>query len=226
MLRWIAFDAVGTLIYPEPDVATAYAHIGAKYGSHLTPTDLRLRFRSVFAESTVACLPVDDGHTVTNEPLEVERWRWIVARMLPDVTDPETCFDELYDHFARPDHWRLFDDVAETLTELRSRGIRIAIASNFDQRLHAVCRGFSEFGEVEHIVVSTEAGACKPSSRFYAALKKACDCRPEEMLMVGDEYESDVAGPLQANIPAVWLDRTATQPGKPPRTIRLLTELL
>lgn len=223
MFRWIAFDAVGTLIYPEPEVAAAYAMIAGKHGSQLTPDEIRPKFRTLFAESITDCLPSEDGQILTNELLETERWRWIVERALPDVADPAACFAELYDHFARPESWRLFADVAETLRQLRDRGLRIAIASNFDQRLHAVCRGLPELQGIERIVVSTEVGTCKPSPRFFTALLNACGCRADELLMVGDEIEADIAGPQQVGIPAILIDRAETT--KSLGTIHSLSEL-
>lgn len=209
MLRWIAFDVVGTLMYPDPGVAEAYALIGQKYGSQQTTSDLRLRFRSVFAESIALCLPNDDGHIVTSEELETQRWRWIVEQMLHDVTDPAACFADLYDHFARPTSWRLFDDVISTLDRLRTSGFRLALASNYDHRLYDVCRGFPVLQTMDRIVISTEAGACKPSPRFFESLLRACECRPEELLMVGDEVEADVTGPAQVGIKSVLIDRGA-----------------
>jgi putative hydrolase of the HAD superfamily len=208
MLRWIAFDAVGTLIKPDPDVATAYSIIGQRHGSRLTPEELRLRFHSAFAESTIACLPTENGELLTSEGLERDRWQWIVARTLDDVGNPAACFAELFDHFARPENWRLFGDVDATLMMLRARGFRIALASNFDQRLHAVCRGFPELQGVEQIVVSTAVGACKPSSRFYAGLLAACGCAADELFMVGDEFEADVAGPKRMGIRSLLVDRS------------------
>lgn len=226
MIRWIAFDAVGTLIYPEPDVATAYAIIGQKYGSRLTAADLRSRFSGVFAESMSACLPTESGDVVTNEELELQRWQWIVDQMLPDVTDKESCFQELYDHFARPESWRLFPDAAEAINTLSRQALRLAIASNFDQRLRQVCRGFPEFQAVERIVVSTEVHACKPSSRFYQGLLQACGCGPDELWMVGDEFDADVAGPEALGIRATWVDRKSSERSSPASTVRLLTELV
>lgn len=207
MLRWIAFDAVGTLIYPEPGVVAVYAQIGRKYGSQLTEADIRMRFRSAFAASTVHCLPNDQGQLPTSEELEVRRWEWIVEQTLPDVTNPAACFVELYDHFARPESWRVFDDVAETFRRLGELDMRIAIASNFDQRLHSVCRGLPELRSTEVVVVSTDVGACKPSPRFFSALLESCGCAADELLMVGDDVEADVTGPHKFGIKAVLLDR-------------------
>lgn len=223
MLRWIAFDAVGTLIDPEPDVATAYGQIGRKYGSRLTAAEIRLRFRTAFAASNAACLPLESGHFLTSEVLEAKRWRWIVERVLDDVQDREPCFAELYEHFAEPTNWRLFPDVAGVLDRLRNDGLRLAIASNFDQRLHAVCRGIPELQVMDEIVVSTDVGACKPSPRFFEALLDRCDCRPDELLMVGDDYEADVSGPQRIGIPALFLDRAEDSADE--NSIRSLTEL-
>ncbi len=210
MLRWIALDAVGTLIHPEPDVAHAYAQIGRKYGSRLTASDVQLRFRSVFEHSTKACLPVDDGHIVTSEELEMRRWQWIVERVLPDVVDPLECFSELYQHFGQPAHWKVYDDVGPVLVRLRRAGYRLALASNFDQRLQKISEKTPGFDVFEQIVVSTAVGYCKPSSRFYEGLLTACDCRPEELVMIGDDPEADVAGPAQLGIRGLLLDRHAT----------------
>lgn len=226
MPRWIAFDAVGTLIYPDPDVATAYAVIGQKYGSSCQPGELRPRFAQVFADSAAACLPSRDGDVFTDEDLEVARWRWIVEQMLPDVTDSEACFQELYDHFASPANWRLFPDVAATFAALNQQAIRLAVASNFDQRLPTICRGFSEFDAVEHIVVSTQVNACKPSARFYHGLLQTCGCLPDELWMIGDEWDSDVAGPEKLGIRALWLDRKSTGQHPNSSSIPSLTELI
>ncbi len=46
-MRWLAdvdavfFDAVGTLIHPEPAAAQAYAEIGRRHGSQLAPAVIR-----------------------------------------------------------------------------------------------------------------------------------------------------------------------------------------
>ncbi|MFO0919345.1 MAG: HAD-IA family hydrolase [Planctomycetaceae bacterium] len=221
--RWIAFDAVGTLIYPVPTVAEIYATIGRRHGSRLTAKELRSRFPTAFAESVAACLPKENSQLVTSEDLEVVRWKWIVNRVLDDVNDQELCFDELYDHFASPDSWRVFADVEKSLPLLRERGFRLALASNFDQRLHAVCRGLPELQQIERIVVSTEVGTCKPSPRFYEQLLNLCGCGPQELLMIGDDPEHDVAGPRELNIAALLLDREGTS--NDPRALRSLEEL-
>ena len=73
----------------------------------------------------------------TDEARELERWRAIVGDVLDDVADREGCFDYLYEHFARPDAWRLADGAEGLLQQLDERGLTLGLASNFDQPARA-----------------------------------------------------------------------------------------
>lgn len=201
-IRWIAFDAVGTLIFPDPPVHLAYYRVGQRYGSRLSPAEVRSGFERAFAEHGRSFEWSGNGETG-----EREFWRRVVAAVLPDVEGPEACFEELYAHFARPDAWQCFADVDECLSELVSRGYGLAIASNFDSRLHGVCDGIPELAGIGVRVISSEVGAGKPDPRFYDAVLSACGCRADELLIVGDDGERDVAGPRRAGIAAWGLSR-------------------
>src|SRR5690606_22746605 len=133
------FDAVGTLIFPDPPVHLAYYRIGRKYGSKSTPSEVLHRFRTAMAAPQSSRTgsqspPLPDGGTTTGNGEELERryWRGIVGEVLPDVADPDACFEELFAHFAHPASWQCFADVEETLLEANRRGHRLALASNFD----------------------------------------------------------------------------------------------
>ena len=43
-IRGVLFDAVGTLIYPDPPVAEAYRSIGRRFGSRLSVEQIAARF--------------------------------------------------------------------------------------------------------------------------------------------------------------------------------------
>jgi putative hydrolase of the HAD superfamily len=220
--HWIAFDAVGTLIFADPPVHLAYYRSGRRYGSQLRPEEVRRRFQEAFsrrgrlaaasgepmgnAVSSEASAPVASACT---EASEREFWRSVVADVLPDVTDAEACFEELFAHFARPQSWQVFADVEETLAEARQRGIRLAIASNFDARLHAVCDGLPELGLIERRCVSSEIGHRKPEPAFFQRLLRECGCAASELLVIGDEFETDVAAARSMGIRALHLDRSA-----------------
>lgn len=203
--RWIVFDAVGTLIEPEPDVATVYHSIGRQHGSRLSRSDVAARFHAAFQADETGDRSA--GRLTTSESAEADRWRRIVGAVLDDVYDHGRCFQDLFDHFGRPAAWRCFNDVAETLAGLAARGYRLAVASNFDRRLHAVCDEPGPLSRLERRVVSSEVGWRKPAVAFYEAVMLELSARPDEILVVGDDPVNDVDAARSAGIRAVHLDR-------------------
>lgn len=212
MIRWVVFDAVGTLIEPVPSVSSVYHAVGRRHGSRLSQEEVAARFRAAFFESEA---DTDGGRAAsdryrTSESLERDRWRNVVAAVFDDVTKPGDCFEELWRHFGRPEAWRCFDDVPGAFGELKEAGLRIAVASNFDSRLHAVVRGIAGLTGIEETVISSEVGHRKPSEGFYIELLQRLRLRPEEAVMVGDDWSNDVQGAREAGIRAIHLKRRRT----------------
>lgn len=199
-IRVVLFDAVGTLIYPHPPVAEVYHRAGSKLGSKYSLEEVGPRFR--------AAIKRHHQGGQTSEELERERWQRIVYDVMDDVEDPQhLLLNDLWQHFGSVSSWRLFDDVAPFWTELAGRGYLLGIASNFDSRLRAICRERPPLDECQHIFVSSEVGCPKPEPRFYRAVEERLGLRPEEILLIGDDYEADVAGPSAAGWQAHWLRR-------------------
>lgn len=139
----------------------------------------------------------------SNERRERTFWERVVADVIGSVNDPDACFEELYEHFGRPESWTCMPGTAETLRQLRERGLVIAVASNFDARLHAVLDGLAPLREIRYRVISSEIGWRKPSPRFFQALCDAVGCAPEEILMVGDDLENDILAARRFGMPAL-----------------------
>lgn len=210
-VRCVIFDAVGTLIYASPKVATAYFEVGARHGSQLSLEQVAARFREAFRESENRDLDLSGPNSgLTSEATEEIRWRRIVADVLPDTDSPDACFEDLFAHFGLPTSWACFDDVQPTLDLLRERGLSFAIASNFDARLHSVCNGLDPLVQIPQRFVSSEVGFRKPSRSFYDAILRKIGAEPNEVLMVGDDLENDVLGAESAGIRAVLIDRCET----------------
>lgn len=201
-IRWIAFDAGGTLIHPHPPVESVYHRIGAKYGSRYPAETVRERFQTAYASRLS-----ESADLATDEIREREFWRAVVGDVLDDVHDPVGCFEELRRWYADPSAWRCFEDVTDSLARLKSRGFRLALASNFDERLNTICDGLQALREIEVRVISSEVGWRKPHRRFFDALVRSCGSPAGEILFVGDHPEHDVRGAVSAGLQAVHLDR-------------------
>src|ERR1700730_14270902 len=114
-VRAIFFDAVGTLIHPDPVAAVVDWEVGLRQGSQYNLDQIARRFRAAFQNEEKA----DRANGLrTNEDRERLRWQNIVADVLDDATDPDACFAELYEHFNRPMAWRLEPEASRLLEEL------------------------------------------------------------------------------------------------------------
>jgi putative hydrolase of the HAD superfamily len=214
-VRAIVFDAVGTLIHPEPPAAVAYVEAGRRFGSSLTQATITERFAIAFRRQE----EIDRSAGFrTNQTREVARWRAIVGDVLTDVADPEECFRHVYEHFARASAWRTTEDAASTVAGLATRGYRIGIASNFDDRLSAVLT--PELSALP-LVISSAVGWRKPAPAFFMATSRAVGMDPHEVLYVGDDRVNDYQGALAAGLVAVLCDPHGRAPADVPRVGRL-----
>jgi len=207
----VALDAVGTLIEADPPVVDAYAEFGRCHGSRLNRAEVGRRFAAALSKSVEMDREKGPAGLATSEEAECVRWRWVVGQVFEDIEDEaavERCFEELFVHFGRPSSWKCFDDVATTMNRIDRLGLGLVIASNFDRRLHTICAGWPPLQSAQAVVVSSEVGWKKPGPGFFGALVEACGCRPDQVLMVGDDPVNDVDGALSSGLQAVQVDRS------------------
>jgi putative hydrolase of the HAD superfamily len=223
MIQAIVYDAVGTLIHVEPAVGAIYAEVGRRFGSRLEAGQIRRRFHAAFGQQD----ELDErAGWRTSEAREVERWRAIVGAVLDDVADPAACFAALYDRFARPDVWRCHADAAELLAGLHARGIRQALASNFDTRLRGVMDALPIARFLDPLVISSEVGWRKPAAAFFRHVVAALELPPAEILFVGDDRGNDYDAARAAGLQARLLDPDGRHLDLGPDRIERLADVL
>lgn len=220
--RMVVFDAVGTLIQPVPSVAEAYAQAAADFGCVVPPTEVGHRFRAAFARQE----DIDSSvHAqATSELRERARWCSIVHDVFPEVQNRDALFECLWLHFADGRHWRLHDDVLPAWERLQSAGVRIAIGSNFDERLPGLCGSMPALSAAEQVFVSSQLGWRKPHVEFFRAIERALGLAGSQIVLVGDDFENDYQGALNAGWRAVLVDREGRRP-EMPHVVRTLSEL-
>jgi putative hydrolase of the HAD superfamily len=220
VIRAVLFDAVGTLIYPEPSVAAVYAAAGRRFGSRRTPAEIGARFRVALqrderADRRAGQLGAGQlgagrqaaGGWKTSAAGERERWRRIVGEVLDDAADAEALFEHLWNHFAQASSWRTFPDVPAAWRRLRQRGCRLGIASNFDDRLDRLCRQLDPLSDADVVCHSAGLGYAKPDPRFFGQAAHRLGLRPPQILFVGDDRRLDHDAARGAGFAALWLSR-------------------
>lgn len=114
---------------------------------------------------------------------------------------------ELYHRFARPEAWIVYPDVIPALDSLRALGLRLAVLSNFDERLPDLLTGLDLRRRVDLVVTSSELGIAKPNPRIFRQTLDRLGVEPGAALHVGDAQLEDVEGAQAAGMEAVLLDR-------------------
>jgi putative hydrolase of the HAD superfamily len=219
----VFFDAVGTLLFPEPSAPVVYAETARRHGLDLSPAEVRTRFVTAYKREEEA-----DAATGwrTSEVRERERWHRIVTETLAGVVDPEACYQHLFAHFASPLAWKLAPDVGRVLAALGHRGLVLGLGSNYDERLWPVLAGFAELDVLkERALISAEVGVRKPSADFFREAARRSDCATSEVLFVGDDLGNDYEGATAAGLSALLLDPRDHHADVPHRIARL-AELL
>lgn len=208
MIRAVSLDATGTL-FAAGDLGADYARILARHGIVLERARLAELLPEVWRQFSCNADPSRDrfaGHPGGARGF----WRDVIDRVT-DLAGVERASPfaaaELYDHFARPAAWRVYDEVPAALDRLAALGLPLAVVSNWDERLS---RLLAELGLAERfvtMVVSAEVGVEKPHPRIFEIAVERLGVRPEEVVHVGDRRLDDVEGAEAAGLRALWLAR-------------------
>jgi putative hydrolase of the HAD superfamily len=222
-IQAIFFDAVGTLIHPDPPAAPTYWNIGRRHGTRYSIDEIGRRFTRAFAAEEEA--DRIDGWR-TSEDRERRRWVRIVGSVLDDVNDPERCFQELYSHFSRPEAWRLEPEDSQVIQELQRSDYALGLASNYDRRLRTVLAGMPSLAALGMVVISSEVGWRKPAGEFFEAMCRQAALAPGQVAYIGDDPVNDFEGAKTAGLQAILLDRDGRHASFAGACIRRLAELI
>ena len=181
-IQFISFDAAGTLIAPNPTVGEIYAETLRDRGMICEAAPIEKKFRESF------------GQALAESPQAMLQprvfWKNIVQESIsgycPD-DQMEVVFEILWNRFGEGRAWRLMEGTKDTLTHLRSKGIRLGVLSNNDSRLHGVLEDLGILPFFEQVFVSAEIGYSKPDPQIFKEVETALKLPASALLHVGDD---------------------------------------
>jgi putative hydrolase of the HAD superfamily len=204
----VTFDVTNTLIH-SPRLGELYADVLGRHGVAVEPREAARLVRQVWQE--LACL-ADPGHDrFTSFPGGPRAW-W--KRFLERICEyleapPPSPFAaaELFHRFASAEAWEIYPEVPAVLAELRSRGLRLGVVSNWDPRLPDLLEQLGIARHFDAVVYSSEVGVEKPDARIFRNAVMRLGASPEDVLHVGDGRVEDAEGAVAAGLQALLLDR-------------------
>ena len=214
-IQAVTFDVGGTLIRPWPSVGHVYAEEAAKHGHPaLQPDCLNRQF-----EAAWRCKKAFDHSRCA--------WFELVQATFAgalDETALQKVFPHLFERFADPEVWEVFEDVHPTLEKLRRSHFKLGIISNWDERLRPLLERLQLGSYFETILISVESGSAKPAREIFEQARSFFGVPAASILHIGDSFSEDVAGAQSAGLKALFLDRQGIGGVLP--SIRNLRELL
>ncbi|QQS47945.1 MAG: HAD-IA family hydrolase [Acidobacteriota bacterium] len=227
-VRIVFFDATGTLIRLAGRVGEVYGRHAARYGVETDPDQLDESFVRCFRDQPPLAFPgVEDESELLR--LEFGWWRALVRQVFAGTEFPafDLFFRDLFEYFRHPEAWRVYDDVLPVLSELSERGVKLAVISNFDARLHDLMEGLGLSVYFQAVHISSRVGAAKPDPKIFRMALEQAGVASGQAIHVGDSIREDIDGALAAGILPLLLDRDgAFQHNERLTTIRDLHQLL
>lgn len=221
-LRAVIFDLDDTLFDDATCTHAGLAELARLHGiTHWTPQAMFTRHAEIIDDIS----PRLFSGQITGHTARVLRYSRLLAEW--GVPDPD---GEAATHAYRAAYvgaWTLIDGAAEILHDLRGRGFKIGILTNYVQEVQLEkLRVLRLLDAVDAILCIEDLPAPKPDARAYRTACALLDVAPAEAVMIGDSWTNDVEGAMKAGLRAIWFDRQSRKaPGDGVPQIQRLNEL-
>ncbi len=145
-------------------------------------------------------------------------WRAALQRVGIDNREIAATSAAHYNEY-RKKYFSVFPGAIDALRTLRQRGSKLGVVTNGFSETHREKIALLQIGEFfDAIFIADEVGMIKPDPLLFAHACTTLGSAPSRSAMVGDRYERDVRGALEAGLYAVWLNirNETVPPGAPP----------
>ena len=150
----------------------------------------------------------------------VRRRLWTKALTKLGIDD-EALATRSAEHYNayRHEYFALYPGAAALLRALRASGKRLGLVTNgFAETHHDKIATLKIRDAFDAIFVADEVGMVKPDPRLFVHACKMLGVAPEHAAMVGDRYERDMRGAIEAGLFTIWVNtrKETLPPGAPP----------
>ncbi|MDP5001749.1 MAG: YjjG family noncanonical pyrimidine nucleotidase [Flavobacterium sp.] len=219
--KHLFFDLDHTLWDFDKNSAFAFETIFKQQGLDINLSD----FLEIYIPRNQHYWKLYQVNQITHEDLRYYRLKDVFDALEFEVSD--AIIYHLSDEYIKylPEYNHLFDGAIELLDYLKPK-----------YQLHIITNGFASVqtkklknSNIDHyfetITNSEMAGVKKPNSEIFNFALSLAKASKEESIMIGDSYEADVIGAIEAGIDAVFFNEQKIQVAQPVFQVTHLLEL-
>ena len=200
-------DALGTLVYLEPPAPRLRDALRELAGVEVTLDEAERAFRAEISHYLA-------HHTEGGDGPGLDRLRDDCAEVMRSaLPSPPPGHAVIREAMLAALSFVAFEDAAPALRELRGRGLRLVVVSNWDCSLPEWLEGAGLGSLLDGAVSSAAAGEPKPAPAAFLAGLELAGVTAAEAMHVGDSPEADIEGARAAGIRPVLLTRDGEAPG-------------
>ncbi|HEY1428777.1 MAG TPA: HAD family hydrolase, partial [Candidatus Tumulicola sp.] len=136
----------------------------------------------------------------------IRRRLWSSALDRVGIADPALAVRSAQRyHDYRKKRYVLFPEAAAVLAAQRARGRRLGLITNGFSETHREKLGLLRLGDAfDAIFIADEVGMVKPDPLLFAHACRTLETAPARAAMVGDRYDRDISGAMEAGLTTVW----------------------
>lgn len=210
-VRAVFFDAGETLVYPHPSFAELFAEVLREEGHPIDPAGVQEVVHASSDSFTRLMLSKEATNWSTSAERSRALWDLVYRMFLVEAGIPAGEHDRLvqalYDRFRSLASYRLHPDALPALEELKKRGLKLGLISNFEDWLEQLLETLEIGHFFEVSVISGIEGVEKPNTRIFEIALERAGVDPAQSVYVGDNPIFDAEPAQRAGMIPVVIDR-------------------
>lgn len=132
-----------------------------------------------------------------------DRIKYIEDKYSVKITQP--IFYRYFWNRYMKKYFCLYDDAADTLKKLKERGYKIGLVSNSGYQVQYTKLELTDIKKYfDCFSISEEIKLYKPDKEIFFDSLNKLGIKPNEAVYVGDNYEKDIKGAMNASLKPIW----------------------
>ncbi len=136
----------------------------------------------------------------------------------PDLAERSATNYNIY----RKKYFSPFPDAVDLLKALKARGVKLGLLTNGVSETHHEKIALLQISQYfDALFLADEVGMVKPDPLLFAHACRKLESSPSISAMVGDRYDRDISGAIEAGLYSVWVNvrNEDVPPGAPPPNV-------